>query len=105
MAILNRIALWPSMRKDVASWVETCLTCQRFRKRLTKQETLGVRRPDIDCWEEVMIDMEGPSTPAERDGNKHVLTYICRLRHGVLLEPCWGLKHSELRQAFARCLF
>ena len=49
--------------------------------------------------------MEGPSTPADRDGNKYVLTYICCLCHGVLLEPCRGLKHSEVRRAFARCLF
>eukprot|EP00969_Alexandrium_andersonii_P326350 14419779-Alexandrium_andersonii.AAC.1 len=69
MAILKRTAWWPSMRKDVASWVETRLTCQRIRKRPTKQEVLGVRRPGVDCWEEVMIDVEGPSTPADRGGN------------------------------------
>eukprot|EP00969_Alexandrium_andersonii_P118889 5257116-Alexandrium_andersonii.AAC.1 len=49
--------------------------------------------------------MEGPSTPADRDGNKYALTYICCLRHGVLLEPCRGLKHSEARWLFARSLF
>eukprot|EP00969_Alexandrium_andersonii_P153589 6791747-Alexandrium_andersonii.AAC.1 len=46
MAILKRSVWWPSMRKDVASWAKTRLTCQRFRKRPTKQETLGARRPD-----------------------------------------------------------
>eukprot|EP00969_Alexandrium_andersonii_P250425 11067402-Alexandrium_andersonii.AAC.1 len=69
MAILKLIARWPSMRKDVASWVKTCLACRRFRKRPTKQETLDVRRPGVDCWEEVVMDMEGPSTPADRGGN------------------------------------
>eukprot|EP00969_Alexandrium_andersonii_P153964 6807484-Alexandrium_andersonii.AAC.1 len=52
-----------------------------------------------------MIDTDGPSPPADRDGNKYVLAYICCLRHGVLLEPCRGLKHSEARRAFAKCLF
>eukprot|EP00969_Alexandrium_andersonii_P158045 6984589-Alexandrium_andersonii.AAC.1 len=28
--------------------------------------------------------MEGPSTPADRDGNQYVLTYMCCLCHGVL---------------------
>eukprot|EP00969_Alexandrium_andersonii_P035078 1535566-Alexandrium_andersonii.AAC.1 len=46
------------------------------------------RRPDVDCWDKVVIDMEGPSTPADRDGNEHVLTCPCFLRRGVLLEPC-----------------
>eukprot|EP00969_Alexandrium_andersonii_P347519 15365339-Alexandrium_andersonii.AAC.1 len=73
MTILKRVARWPGTRKDAASRVETRLTRQRFRKRPTKQETLGLRRPDVDCWGEVMIDMEGPSTPARRDGNKRAL--------------------------------
>eukprot|EP00969_Alexandrium_andersonii_P120272 5317303-Alexandrium_andersonii.AAC.1 len=39
------------------------------------------------------------------EGDKYVLAYICCRCHGVLLEPCRGLKHSEARRAFARCLF
>ena len=60
---------------------------------------------NLDCWMEVMIDMEGPSTPADKQGNKYVLSYVCCLCHGLLLEPCKALTSSEVRRAFARCVF
>ena len=68
-------------------WIEHCATCIRFRKRPTKQDSVAVRPVDMGCWEEVMVDFEGPSSPTDKAGNKYVLTYVCCLCHGVLFKP------------------
>ena len=52
-----------------------------------------------------MIDCEGPSNPADRQGNRYVLTYACCLCHGVFYEPMAHLRKSEIRRAFSRCVF
>ena len=103
--ILKRLVWWKGMKADVEKWIGECLVCLRFRKRPTKNQSRGVVRPNVQCWEEVMIDFEGPSNPSDSRGNRYVLTYICCLCHGVLLEPCTDLKHAEVRRAFSRCLF
>ena len=103
--ILHRVAWWPQDRKDIEQWIEHCATCIRFRKRPTKQDSVAVRPVDLECWEEVMVDFEGPSSPADRGGNKYVLTYVCCLCHGVLFEPGVNLTHAEVRRMFARCIF
>ena len=105
MRILGRLAWWPGMRKDVADWIEKRMTCIRFRRRPTKQDAVAVKPLDANCWEEVMVDMEGPSNPADKAGNRYVMTYICCLCHALFLEPCRDLTYAEVRRAFARCVF
>jgi len=77
---------WPTMKEDVHRWWEKCLTCIRFRKVPQKQETVPKVSTNQDCWEVVMIDMEGPSNPADKAGCKYTMTYICCLCYGTLLE-------------------
>ena len=105
LRILLRVAWWPRAAKDIEAWIERCSTCIRFRKRPTKQDSVPVRPVSLECWQEVMVDFEGPSTPADRAGNKYVLTYICCLSHAVLFEPASALSQSEVRRAFSRSLF
>ena len=66
---------------------DKCFTCLRFGKRPTKQDSVAVKPMDSECWEAIMIDFEGPSSPADKHGNIYTLTYICVLCHGVLIEP------------------
>ncbi len=60
---------------------------------------------DLHPWEEVMLDFEGPSTPADRQWNSYVLTYVDALSHAVLFEPATALTQSEVRKSFERCIF
>ena len=92
------------MKQDVSDWTERCLTCIQFRKMPQKQETVPVVPTDRDCWEEVMIDLEGPSCPADKDGCKYTMTYICCLCHGVFIEPGARLLATETRRMFACCV-
>ena len=50
-----------------------------------------------------MIDLEGPSNPPDKDGNRYIMTYICCLCYGVLLEPGSRLTMTEARRMFANC--
>ena len=76
-------------------WVGERLTCSRFRKQPRKVEAIPSKPTDCDCWEEILVDVEGPSNPAGAEGQKYVLTYMCLLCHGVLSEPCEALSASE----------
>ena len=58
-----------------------------------------------ECWEAVMIDLEGPSTPADKSGNIYVMTYICVVCYGVLLEEPTACNRHEARRMFANCMF
>ena len=75
---------WPRMHDDVTHWVDTCLTCLRFRRMATKQEQTPVVPNDAEPWEEVMVDLEGPNNPPDKDGNRYVMTYICCLCSCIL---------------------
>ena len=44
------------------------MTCIQFRKMPQKQEAVPAIRTDRDCYEEVMIDLEGPRTQQTKTG-------------------------------------
>ena len=73
-ALLSRQVWWPTMTIDVQTWWESCLTRSRLRKVPRRQESIPVIPTDRDCWEEVMIDLEGPSNPADKGGCKYTMT-------------------------------
>ena len=47
------------MHTDVETWCLRCHTCQRFRKVAKRQEAPSVIPIEAECWERVMIDIEG----------------------------------------------
>ena len=93
------------MHKDVKRWADECDTCIRFRKRRSKPEQVPMMPVGAECWQEVMVDIEGPCQPGDYKGNTYVLTYMCLLCRGVLFEPIKELKAPLVRMAFAKCLF
>ena len=95
--LLSRQVWWPTMKDDIKVWCSKCLTCIRFRKIPQKQETVPVVPTNQDCWEVVMIDLEGPSNPCDKSGCKYTMTYICCLCYGTLLEQGVRLTAVEAR--------
>ena len=61
LIIMKRQVFWQSMIKDVERWIDKCMTCIRFRKIPRKQEAVPVVPSGAECWEEILIDLEGPS--------------------------------------------
>ena len=53
------------------------LNCLKGRKRPAKQLAVPVRPSGLECWQEVMCDMEGPNPP-DKDGNKKCLDVLGR---------------------------
>ena len=93
------------MKKDVDKWVQNCITCVRFRKITTKTQQVAVIPVDAECWQEVMMDLEGPNTPADKDGRRYNSTYVCCVCHAVLLEGLRVANALLLRRAFASSMF
>ena len=104
MMLAGRQVWWSTMRKDIDEWVEKCFTCLRFRRIAVKQESPAAIPLDAECWEEVMIDLEGPNAPADRDGNRYSMTYVCCLCHGTLLDRAPRANATEARRMFATCM-
>ena len=104
-SLMLRQVWWPTMKQDVTKWWESCLTCIRFRKMPQKQEAVPVVPTNRDCWEEVMIDLEGPNSPADKAGCKYTMTYICCLCHALLIESSPKCNGTEVRRMFANCIF
>ena len=76
-AILERQAWWPTMGEDINKWVDKCLTCLRFRRMAQKCPSPDVVPVAYECWEWVMVDLEGPSTLADKEGCIYTMTYLC----------------------------
>ena len=104
LMLISRQVWWRTMKSDVARWCGKCLTCLRFRKVPQRQETIPTVPTNQDCWEVVMIDLEGPNHPADKSGCKYTMTYMCCLCQGVFLEPGARLIASEARRMFANCV-
>ena len=102
--LLSRQVWWLTMKSDVAVWTEGCITCLRFRKTPQRQEAVPTIPTNCECWEEVMIDLEGPSNPSSKNGHKYTMTYICVLCHGVLLEGSARITAADTRRMFACCI-
>ena len=51
-----------------------------------------------------MVDLEGPSNPADKSGCKYTMTYICCLCQGLLLESAPRITAAEVRRMFANCV-
>ena len=81
------------------------MTCLRFRKVATKQESPDVVPVAYECWSWVMVDLEGPSTPADFDGCVYTMTYICCVCNGILIEKSSKCNAREARRMFASCIF
>ena len=96
-----------AQRADVTPkrpWVDACFACAQFRKRPSKVLTsFFVARHRLP-WHHVMVDFEGPITPADRDGARYILTYTCLLCGGALLEIAESLTHSQARRSFLACV-
>ena len=106
LALLARACWWEHMRRDVLMWCDRCWQCLQYRRRPDRApagcHVSYTQRP----WQDVMIDCEGPSSPADiATGARYVLTLRCAMCGGVKLESLERLEQNHFRRAFIRCVF
>ena len=70
-----------------------------------KQLAVPVKPSWLECWEEIAVEFEGPMHPEDHQGNRFILTYMCCVSGGIMLEPCKALSQVEVRRAFAKLMF
>ena len=104
LIIIQRQAWWRTMSEDVKSWCDKCITCLRFRRMATKRESPAVVPVTAECWEEVMIDLEGPYSPKDKQNCCYSMTYICCLCHAILTDKAPKCNAQEARRMFATCM-
>lgn len=75
--LITQRYVWPGIRKDCASFVRTCIPCQRSKiHRHNKTPLVPYVRP-MERFEHINIDLVGPLPPS--NGYQYVLTCIDRL--------------------------
>ena len=105
LMIILRQCWWQGAAKDIEDWCQRCITCLRFRRVATKQQSPVATAPlEAECWEEVMIDLDGPYSPADKQGNQYTMTYICCLCHGILTGRSPKCNAAEARRMLANCM-
>jgi hypothetical protein len=67
---------WPNMRRDVASWVRTCIPCQRAKIHKHTTAPIGTFQNPDARFDHIHIDIVGPLPYSE--GKQYLLTAIDR---------------------------
>ena len=76
LALVRRNFTWPNLARDVKSFVEGCVTCQKYNQGGGNKVPM-VERPIITIPFEVMaLDIVGP-LPKAKGGVRHLLTAMC----------------------------
>jgi hypothetical protein len=101
---LRRIGTWPRMAQDVSSWIEVCWACIQYRRKAGKVLTTYFVSWHRLPWHHVLVDFEGPITPADRDGGRYSFTYTCLVCYGSFLAVVPSLAHTHVRRALTQCV-
>uniref|UniRef100_A0A1A8CCG2 Gypsy retrotransposon integrase-like protein 1 n=1 Tax=Nothobranchius kadleci TaxID=1051664 RepID=A0A1A8CCG2_NOTKA len=86
LASLTEVAYWPSMSKDVHSYVQGCLICAQFQPSQPLARAPLQRRGITFPWSHLQIDWVGP-VPKSARGNKYMLTVTCSFTKWVECLP------------------
>ena len=78
--VVRRMGFWESLAADVSQWCLECAACRRFRGHVVLPPQRSMLADDQLLqalpWLDVIIDVQGPYTKAER-GEQYVLSYHC----------------------------
>ena len=75
---------WPKMREQITSYVQTCSTCQRTKRKVKKYGWLPPKEAEASPWDKMCIDLIGPYT-IRRKGKTDL---ICKCV--TMIDPATG---------------
>ena len=76
VALSERLAAWPTLRRDVEEWCAGCWTCQLFRRTPTRIQTSFIATRHKLPFHHVFVDVEGKITPCDESGAGYILSLI-----------------------------
>jgi hypothetical protein len=72
------------MRDQITTYVQTCPTCQRYKRKVKKYGWLPSKEAEASPWDKMCIDLIGPYT-IRRKGNNDL---ICKCV--TMIDPATG---------------
>lgn len=83
--LISKRYVWPSMCKDIASFVRTCVECQKNKINRHTKSPLGNFGPADRRFDQIHIDIIGPLPPSR--GQRYCLTCIDRFSRWPVAIP------------------
>ena len=90
--------VWHGMSKDVSTWAQQCLGCQRNKVHKGTHPPLGHFPVPLQRFSHVNVDLVGPLPPSS--GYNHLMTVIDRTTRWPEAIPLKGTTAEEVADAF-----
>ena len=86
---------WPSMYKEVESYIKSCESCQRFKNHGGLPPGYLQSIPVSQIFEHLHVDMMGPVKRTDR-GNSYIITATDAFSKWVFAWPCHNIRTTEI---------
>ena len=81
---ISQHLFWPKMRDQITTYVQTCPTCQRNKRKVKKYGWLPPKEAEASPWDKMCIDLIGPYTIRRKGKND----LICKCV--TMIDPATG---------------
>ena len=96
--LISKRYFWPSMRKDIAHWARTCISCQQSKVSRHVNTVPDVIAPPDGRFHHVHLDIIGPLPTSE--GFSYCMTAVDRFSRWLEAFPIRDISEDTVAKAF-----